>query len=46
MINNYVGACPKAQNCEEAVAHILPVGSTLTVHYPGRKKTLRGARPK
>ncbi|MEU2346345.1 DddA-like double-stranded DNA deaminase toxin [Streptomyces sp. NPDC013082] len=39
-----VGACSTAQNCEEAVAHILPVGSTLTVYYPGSKETLRGSQ--
>ncbi|MFD3612180.1 DddA-like double-stranded DNA deaminase toxin [Streptomyces atroolivaceus] len=43
-INN-AGMCSKAQNCEGAVAHILPVGSKLTVYYPGNKKTLWGARP-
>ncbi|MFD8801542.1 DddA-like double-stranded DNA deaminase toxin [Streptomyces atroolivaceus] len=46
IINNNAGVCSKAQNCEEAVAHILPVGSKLTVYYPGNKKTFWGARPK
>ncbi|MFF5170804.1 DddA-like double-stranded DNA deaminase toxin [[Kitasatospora] papulosa] len=43
IINNNVRACSKA-DCEEVVAHILPVGSTLTVYYPGRKKTRRGSQ--
>ncbi|MDX3854369.1 DddA-like double-stranded DNA deaminase toxin [Streptomyces sp. AK02-01A] len=44
VINNNAGVCDKAQNCIDAVAVILPVGSTLTVYFPGGKKVLRGMR--
>ncbi|WP_179890362.1 DddA-like double-stranded DNA deaminase toxin [Streptomyces sp. st140] len=46
VINNNAGVCDKAQNCADAVGHILPYGSSLTVYYPGDKKTLWGARPR
>ncbi|MEV7114290.1 DddA-like double-stranded DNA deaminase toxin [Streptomyces anulatus] len=46
VIINNAGVCDKAQNCADAVGHILPYGSSLTVYYPGGKKTLWGARPK
>ncbi|MFJ3575527.1 DddA-like double-stranded DNA deaminase toxin [Streptomyces rubiginosohelvolus] len=46
VINNNAGVCDKAQNCADAVGHILPYGSSLTVYYPGHKKTLWGARPR
>jgi hypothetical protein len=45
VINNSAGVCDKAQNCADAVGYILPVGSKLTVYYPGGKKVLWGARP-
>lgn len=44
VINNNEGVCRKLQNCEMAVWHILPAGSTLTVYYPGGKKVLVGGR--
>ncbi|MET7675826.1 DddA-like double-stranded DNA deaminase toxin [Streptomyces seoulensis] len=46
VINNNEGVCGRAMNCENAVAAILPSGSTLEVYYPGSgsPKLLRGAR--
>ncbi|WP_078614537.1 DddA-like double-stranded DNA deaminase toxin [Streptomyces griseus] len=46
VINNNSGVFDKAQNCADAVGHILPHGSSLAVYYPGHKGTLWGARPR
>ncbi|CAM5619417.1 hypothetical protein SCANM124S_06939 [Streptomyces canus] len=46
VINNNAGVCDKAQHCVDAVGYILPVGSKLTVYYPGGKEVLWGARSK
>ncbi|MFE2046614.1 DddA-like double-stranded DNA deaminase toxin [Streptomyces sp. NPDC059477] len=35
VINNNNGVCKNTMNCTDAVEAILPVGSTMTVYYPG-----------
>ncbi|MFC7919705.1 DddA-like double-stranded DNA deaminase toxin [Streptomyces cinereoruber] len=46
VINNNTGVCSYALNCTNAIAAILPEGSSLTVHYPGKGSpvTLQGKR--
>lgn len=38
VINNDRGVCGRPYGCRAAVELILPVGSSMTVHYPGATK--------